>query len=239
MNYNSQSPKKQQELLGSIHTAYNVLASKNSGSSRKIDILQGAISKTPTSLDSNDISISLINMRELQDCLDILMTLCFLSHHRLPTMNLEQGPFYFLQDWHRRWFKRCERATTRRIDRARALIFPIFLELNNCIRKVSWFDPTYLINRKRLSQIFKGFTTEWEQACYLLASGNEAEIATEFHEESGSERDLMDVRVSRIVSRAKHLWESRAHRPKRNALYVGPFVEDLGVTCMGQDKDGD
>jgi hypothetical protein len=78
-----------------------------------------------------------------------------------------------------------------------------------------------------LSRILREFTTEVEQSCYLLASGEETGDVTEMHEGSSFEGDLIIVRMSKIVSHARHLWESRAHHPKRNATYVGPFVESL------------
>jgi hypothetical protein len=223
-NYHSQSTEKQQELLSSIHRAYNALASKNYEISRKIDFLGDASFQELAFANSNATSIT---MNGLRDCLNILMTLCFQLNHRLLTKSIKPGPFYILQDWHWRWFERCARAKAGRIDQARARLFPIFLQLNNCVRKASWFDSTYEINWRMLSRTLKRFTTRSEQSCYLLASGKETGDVTDIHEESDFEGDLINARISKIVSHARHLWESRARHPKRNATYVGPFVESL------------
>jgi hypothetical protein len=224
VNYHPQSIEKQQELLSSIYGACNALASKNYETLRKIDFLEDASFRELTFANPNSTSTT---MSGLRDCLDILMTLCFQPCHRLPTTSIRPGPFYFLQDWHQRWLERCAQGKTGCMDQARAHLSPVFLELNNCVRKVSWFDPTYEINWKKLSRTFKRFTTGLEQSCYLLASGKETGDVTRIHDGSNFEGDLIDVRVSKIVSHAKHLWESRAHHPKRNAVYVGPFVESL------------
>jgi hypothetical protein len=222
-NYHPQSTEKQQELLNSIHGAY-ALTSKNYGIPRKTDFLRDASFRELTFANPNATSIT---MNGLRDCLDILMTLCFQPNHRLPTKSIKPGPFYILRDWHPRWFERCARANAACMDQARARLFPIFSQLNNCVRKVSWFDSIYEIHWRMLSRILREFTTEVEQSCYLLASGEETGDVTEMHEGSSFEGDLIIVRMSKIVSHARHLWESRAHHPKRNATYVGPFVESL------------
>jgi hypothetical protein len=137
VNYHPQSIEKQEELLNSIYGAYNALASKNYKIQRENDVFEDGSFRELTFSHPNATSISSSNLKGLRDCIDMIMTLCFRPHHRLPTINLEPGPFYFLQVWHRRWFSRCAQAKAGRMDQARARLFPVFLELNNCIRKVS------------------------------------------------------------------------------------------------------
>ena len=93
----------------------------------------------------------------LGDCLDTLMTLCFKQRHRLPTMRLEPGSFYVLEDWHLRWFERCSEAKAGPTDRARVLLIPVFRDLNSCFQKVSWFVPDYEIEWTVLSRILEGY----------------------------------------------------------------------------------
>jgi uncharacterized protein YqiB (DUF1249 family) len=95
------------------------------------------------------------------------------------------------------------------MDQARARLFPIFLQLNNCVRKVSWFDSTYEINWRILARLLRQFTTEVEQSRYLLASRRETGYVTEMHEGASFEGDVTNVRTTKIVSHAEHIWESR------------------------------
>jgi hypothetical protein len=156
----------------------------------------------------------------LQDCLDIFTKLCFQPRHRLPTVRLEPGPFYYLEAWHQNWFGRCSQAKAGSINLARALLIPIFLELNKCVRRTSLFLPIYEIDWTRLSQALKGFTEEREWACYVLASGVNSEDDIRFDSRFSFDSNVGEVRVNTIVCRAKKLWEIQPHHPKRTTHYV-------------------
>jgi hypothetical protein len=155
----------------------------------------------------------------MQYCLDIFTTLCFPPKDFLTTTRLGPGSFYCLESWHFECFERFRQAEAGSLDYARALLFPIFQELNECFRRASWFSPIYKVNWTVLSRVVKGFTTELEQACYLLASEAKTEIVSTSNDRSNLNKDSAFVRVSRTVLRAKQLLEERLNLPKRTARY--------------------
>ncbi|KAH9865893.1 hypothetical protein J1614_009480 [Plenodomus biglobosus] len=157
----------------------------------------------------------------LQDSLDIFTKLCFQPHHRLPTIRIEPGSFYCLKDWHLKWFERCSQAKAGSIDHARALVIPIFRELDTYVQRTSFFLPIYKIKWEMLSQVLERFTEELERACYVLASGDESEEGIRIDSRPSSNQNVAEVRFKRTVCQAKELWESRPHHPKRNAQYLG------------------
>ncbi|OAL42580.1 hypothetical protein IQ07DRAFT_340732 [Pyrenochaeta sp. DS3sAY3a] len=150
--------------------------------------------------------------------LDVIMMLCFKPEYCLPVVNIVPGPSYYLEDWHMKWFecmrRRYGQPSVRSEDRARALIIPVVEQLNRCLKRVSWFQPIYHIEETVVPAIIVSLTSEFEQACYLVAAGGKMGVEHEHH-------DCSLARVSRMTWHATCLWESRAHRPKRNMRYVG------------------
>lgn len=223
VNYHRADLQKRQELLRSICKVYQALASNKPDNPQKTGYLDEALSRGLTFSNLNAKPTSIADTEWLGDCLNILMTLCFQPRHCLPTIRMEAGSFYILEDWHLRWLERCSEAKAGPIEHARALLIPIFQELNSCFRRVSWFVLVYEMEWTVLSRILQGFTTESEQACYLLASGNEIDRSVGSGNGLNWNKNLVCVRVSRTVLRAKYLWESRPHHPKRTARYIGPI----------------
>lgn len=197
------------------------MISNKSDVPRKTDISQDAVTRKLTISNLNVMPTSFTGTEWLQDSLDIFMKLCFQLRHRLPTITIEPGPFYCLKAWHLKWFERCSQAQAGCIDHARALLIPVFLDLNSCVRRTSFFLPIYEIEWEILSQVLERFTKQLEQTCYVLASGVESEESMRLSSRSSSNRNVAEARFNRIVCRAKRFWESRPHHPKRTAQYVG------------------
>lgn len=221
VNYHPNDIQKRQVLLKSICKVCDALISNKSDVPRKIDILQDAVSQRLTVSNLNDMPTSFTGTEWLQDSLDIVMRLCFQLRHRLPTVRVEPGPFYCLEAWHRKWFERCSLAKTGSIDHARALLIPVFLDLNSCVRRTSFFLPIYEIQWGMLILVLESFTKELERTCYVLASGVESEEDIRFGSRCSFSKNVAEVKFNRMVCRAKELWESRPHHPKRTAQYVG------------------
>lgn len=221
MNHHSDDIQKRQTLLTAICEVCDVLASNESNVPRKTDIFQDAASRKLTISNLNNMPTSFTGTEWLQDSLDIFMRLCFRLRHRLPTIRIEPGPFCCLEAWHLKWFDQCSQAKTGSTDHARALLIPIFLDLNSCVRRISFFLPIYEIQWEILSQILKRFTNELERTCYVLASGVESGEDITSGIRCSSNRNVAEVRFNRIVCRTKKLWENRPHHPKRTAQYVG------------------
>jgi hypothetical protein len=76
-----------------------------------------------------------------------------------------------------KWFERIRyQASVSTENHARALLIPAFEQLNRCLRRTSWFLPTLQIEETTVSTILMDLTSEFEQACYLLASGVENDM---------------------------------------------------------------
>jgi hypothetical protein len=137
---------------------------------------------------------------------------------------VERSWYYCFEAWHLKWFERCSQAKAGSIDHARALLISVFLDLNSCVRRASFFLPVYETKWGILSQVLERFTKELERTCYVLASGVENEEGTSLGSGCSSDRDVAEVRFKRTVCRARKLWESRP--------VAAPIISSL--RCVGE-----
>lgn len=133
------------------------------------------------------------------------MKLCLSSRYPLPRKSIGPGDYYDLEKWQRKWVEDDELAEAASVERARELLIELFEVLNPCFQKKSWFIPVYEVKWESLEIVLDGFTSEIEQACYLLA-GSEPMTDEDSESEDGLSLDgpTPIERARRMVLHVKH-----------------------------------
>jgi hypothetical protein len=152
-------------------------------------------------------------------CLGILMKLCFMPRQMLPTHTIHRkGPFYAisprLEDWLTGTTRREFRADPQM--RARSRLIPVFAALNRCVVGTSPYRPVFKVNWAGVYAALQTLGAEFEDACYLLARGEEGgegsvEMVRGGH--GGGDVTLLDE-FERVLLRAEMMWQSVPHLPR-------------------------
>jgi hypothetical protein len=160
----------------------------------------------------------------LERFLEVLLRSCFKPNYILPGPNVWVGTSsrYKLNPWHENWLRHTQKhrnSSEDREDQARALLIPVFKQLNNSFRRSSWFLPIYdVCNWPGFCEVFVGRFHEIEDACYLLAG--DTAVDTDFFANgtsNGSEyreqwRSVL-AKMEEIIARATKLWDGREPHP--------------------------
>jgi hypothetical protein len=177
-------------------------------------------------------SVDLTDVRRVMRFLDIVMMLCFKPNYRLPTPSLgpEAKTHFHLQKWQHDWLSYSRKLQSPDIGSerySRTVLIPIFQQLNQCVRKISWFLPSYAVDLYGVEVILLGLTPMLENACFTLASGREYHIDTQHITEGrDAEGDYSLVclmkKMDRITTQASALWEERSQTVRRNVRFIRP-----------------
>jgi hypothetical protein len=233
VNHNSNDLHIRNQLLKSICEACNKLVGgwdENSWEERYTNrnLYAPSVVSTPGSR-----SRQFTDKKCVESFLNIIMILCFRPGHRLPALATVPGPYYHLEDWHKKWFSRMRgypEAKDSSKNHARMLIIPVFEQLNRSFQKTSWFLPTYEMNCVGVRLALIGLTLEFEHACYLLAGDWKRDMDckpddTLLYEDGNDTLAHLLTRMEKITSRATRLWQNRHCHPPRNISYFDPYIE--------------
>lgn len=182
------------------------------------------------------------NAQDVKNFLDLVMMLCFKPVHRLPILigSLGKWQYYHLKDWHKQWFEHLRKYNEDRpgsMDHARALLTPVFEQLNRCFQTTSWFLPTYKITRKFLTITLAELSPEVERACYLLACEESNDSDTGYKTALRVDDNAISTnsrRMRRILLHTTELWEHRKYHVPRNQRYVNRSITIIIEVCTKQ-----
>jgi hypothetical protein len=148
------------------------------------------------------------------------MKLCFKPLQILPAHTIHRdGPFYAISPRLSDWLT----GTTRRAShvdphvRARARLIPVFVALNRCVVGTSLYRPVFKVNWAGVYAALQTLGAEFEDACYLLARGEEGgegsvEVARGGH--GGRDVSTLLGEFERVLLRAEVMWQSVPHLPR-------------------------
>lgn len=83
-----------------------------------------------------------------------------------------------MEEWYKKWFSHVRTKLNTSLTlrgQARALLIPVFRQLNRFFRRTSWFLPIYEVNWLKVCEVFTKLHVEFEHACYLLARSKKAD----------------------------------------------------------------
>lgn len=176
VNYYSDDPCMREELLESICEACHILNGDWDEDSRKLRSSRRLRYRQPRVTSPGSRAI---DAKTLRDFFILIVKLCFSKGCPRPHRSIVPGPYYQLDDEHTKWLhsvKNNYEVNFSPGNHARALLVPIFTNLNNCFRIASWFRPVFRIKWQNIPTVLEGITPEFESACYLLAGGLEKSI---------------------------------------------------------------
>ncbi|KAF2181006.1 hypothetical protein K469DRAFT_692522 [Zopfia rhizophila CBS 207.26] len=240
VNHNKNHAKKRKELLRSICEACEKLNHRWDEGSWEERFLNGELS-IPQAVPASESRFTLSkDTKCVESFLEVILILCFPPQYHLPSLSIVPGVRYYdLQNWHKKWFRHMERyrdATHDLENHARALLIPVFKQLNRSFRRTSWFLPTYEVDWVSVRRAFTGLPLEFEYACYLLAGDTEGDMdrAASRMENGPEHKDGNNshvfTRVEKITAHATKHWERGQPHPPRTSHYVG-FTEEQLFMC--------
>jgi hypothetical protein len=221
INHNSEEQQARLPLFKSIVEACHLTTTGTWDEHSWPLVLENSTTYLP--LPSGSLPPHPADAPRLVHCLGILMKLCFKPHQILPTHTIHTGPFYAitprLSDWLTGTTRRASHADPR--VRARARLLPIFTALNRCVMGESLYRPVFTVDWAAVYAVLESLDSEeFEEACYLLARGDEGgersvEVVGGGH--GGGDVTLLGE-FERVLLRAEVMWESVPHLP-RNKHY--------------------
>jgi hypothetical protein len=146
-----------------------------------------------------------VDLATLERCLNLIMDLCFEPLHR-PRPSLEPGPYYHLEIWDKnesKYTNRYASKITSANSYIRSLLISVFLELNNCFQKTSWFLRTYEVEQMDVRLALKSAISSIEQAS--SSSTSEINIDTQPESENALQQNDGSQDVSHLMTRLEEI----------------------------------